>query len=74
MNTILLVIGEQGMDFFRDFVVETCQSELTEGEACDDVDYDEWTNAIPPPPPPTTTPTVSVAPPPPIAMRAWLAL
>ena len=45
MNTILLVIGEQGMDFFRDFVVETCQSELTEGEACDDVDYDEWTNA-----------------------------
>lgn len=68
MNTILLVIGEQGMDFFRDFVVETCQSELTEGEACDDVDYDEWTNAIPPPPPPTTTPTVSVAPPPPIAI------
>ena len=68
MNTILLVIGEQGMDFFRDFVVETCQSELTEGEACDDVDYDEWTNASPPPPPPTTTPTVSVAPPPPIAI------
>jgi uncharacterized surface protein with fasciclin (FAS1) repeats len=78
MNTILLVIGEQGMDFFRNFVRDACRGELTEGEACDDVDYDdydEWTNPSPPPAPPpptttttTTTPAGSVPPPPPIAI------
>ena len=54
MTTIQLVIGENGIQFFRDFAIGSCSGELTEGEACDDVagdDGSEWDGVIAPPPP-----------------------
>jgi hypothetical protein len=54
MTTIKLVIGDNGIQFFRDFAIGSCSGELTEGEACVDGDGDdesEWDGVIAPPPP-----------------------
>jgi uncharacterized surface protein with fasciclin (FAS1) repeats len=54
MTTIKLVIGENGVQFFRDFAIGSCSGELTEGEACagDAGDGEsEWDDVIAPPPP-----------------------
>ena len=54
MTTIQLVIGDNGIQFFRDFAIGSCSGELTEGEACDDGagdDGSEWDGVIAPPPP-----------------------
>ena len=51
MTTITMVIGEEGVAFFRDYAIESCRRELVIGEACATTPPDDWGVTAPPPPP-----------------------
>jgi len=57
MSTITLVIGEQGVNFFREFAKTNCSGALLEGRACSTASPStmNWNITAPPPPPPMAT-------------------
>ena len=54
MTTITMVIGEEGVAFFQNYALESCDRALVLGEACASTpsDPDDWPNVAAPPPPP----------------------
>ena len=50
MSTVTLVIGEQGVNFFREFAQKNCSGALIEGRACTAAPAPSWNITTPPAP------------------------
>ena len=52
MTTITMVIGEEGVAFFQNYAIESCDRALVLGDACASTPPDDWPHVAAPPPPP----------------------
>ena len=52
MTTITMVIGEEGVAFFQNYALESCDRALVLGDACASTPPDDWPHVAAPPPPP----------------------